>query len=150
MKNAEPVEVKGGVISVGAPVKKMVADNFMTIGTAAHQVDPVHGGGIALAMKAGRIAAKVAAAAWEKKDFSEKTLSAYETEWRAKEEKKLEKRLLLRKVLEKLSDDDFNAIIRLLDSSDLERILGGDFKPVVTKVIAKRPSILRVLSALIG
>ncbi|MCX6767361.1 MAG: geranylgeranyl reductase family protein [Candidatus Micrarchaeota archaeon] len=150
MKKAEIIEVKAGIISVGAPVKKMVADNFMAVGTSAHQVDPVHGGGIALAMKAARIAAEVAAKAHSARDFSEKTLSAYETQWRAAESRKLEKRLLLRKVLEKLSDDDFNAVIGMIDSQDLEKLLSGDFKPIVTKVVAKRPSILKVATALLG
>jgi digeranylgeranylglycerophospholipid reductase len=150
LKKAEPIEVKAGIISVGAPISKMVANNFMVIGTAAHQVDPVHGGGIALAIRAGRIAAKTAYKAFEAGDYSEKLLSEYEKEWRAKEAKKLEKRLLLRKVLEHLSDDDFNALLTLLTSEDLEKILSGDYRPVVTKVVAKRPSILKVASALLG
>ncbi len=150
MKGAEPVEVKAGIISVGAPVKKMVKNNFMTIGTAAHQVDPVHGGGIALAMRAARIAAGVAAKAMERNDFSEKILSEYEREWREKEGAKLEKRLRFRKVLEKLSDNDLNAVFGLLDSRDLGKILSGDYKPIVSKIVAKRPSMIKVAGALVG
>ena len=43
----------GGVISVGAPIDSFDKDNCMVIGTAAKQVDPIHGGGIALAMEGG-------------------------------------------------------------------------------------------------
>ncbi len=148
-KRAEVVEVKAGNIWVGAPLKEMTKDNFMVIGTAAHQVDPIHGGGMALAMEAGEIAADVAVRAVEKKDFSKKFLGEYEASWRATEEGKLLKRLKLRKVLEMFTDEDFDRVFELLDEKDLERVLGGDFKPVVSKVLVKRPSLLKVLKALV-
>ena len=148
-KNAEVVEVKAGNIWVGPPLKELVKDNFMVIGTAAHQVDPIHGGGMALAIEAGVIAAETALKAARAKDFSKRALGEYETRWRAAEEGKLAKRLRLRKVLELFTDEDFNRVFELLDEKDLERVLNGDFKPVVSKVLLKRPSLLKVLKALI-
>jgi len=147
-KNAEIIEVKAGNIWVGAPLKEMTKDNFMVIGTAAHQVDPIHGGGMALAMEAGEIAAEVAVRAVKEKNFSKKFLSEYEARWRAAEEGKLLKRLKLRKALELFSDEDFDRVFELLGEKDLERVLDGDFKPVVSKVLVKRPGLLKVLKAL--
>ncbi|MFH0835590.1 MAG: geranylgeranyl reductase family protein [Candidatus Micrarchaeota archaeon] len=147
---AECVEVKGGVISVGAPLKSLVTDNFMVIGTAAHQVDPIHGGGMGLAMEAGIIAADVAVAAFEKNDLSAKSLMPYQEKWLGAEEDKLEKRLKLRKVLEVLSDDDFNHIFNQLSNDDLDMVLKGNFAIPAAKVLAKRPSLLKVLGPISG
>lgn len=147
--NAYPVEVKGGVIPVGEPCKKIVANGIMVVGTAAHQVDPIHGGGIGLAAEAGIIAGSVAAEAAKAGDASERFLSKYDKEWRAKAEKKLLSRLKLRKVLEKLNDDDWNAIFEHLDSNDVDLLLRGHFAGVAKKVITKRPQLLKVVSALL-
>lgn len=149
-KNAQTVAIKGGTIPVGEPLKKMVCDGLMVVGTAAHQVDPIHGGGICLAMDAGAIGGRVAAKSALAGDTSEKALFAYEKEWREKREKKLLKRLLLRKALEKLSDDDFTAIFKVIDQGDIDNLLKGNFLPTVTKVLKNRPQLLKALAALMG
>ncbi|PJD01295.1 hypothetical protein COU38_01775 [Candidatus Micrarchaeota archaeon CG10_big_fil_rev_8_21_14_0_10_54_18] len=147
--DATVVEVKGGVISVGAPIKKMTSDGFMVIGTAAHQVDPIHGGGIGLAIEAGLIAAKHALKAFESGDYSDAALSGYEKEWRGLEEEKLGKRLKLRHVIEKLSDDDFNHVFNETRSKDLDEVLNGHFQGLAARIVLKRPSLLKVLKVLI-
>ena len=146
---AEPIEVKGGLISVGAPIREFVKDNFMVIGTSAHQVDPVHGGGIGLAVEAGFIAGNVAVEAVEQKNFSKEFLAKYEREWRAREDDKLEKRLKLRHVMEKLSDDDLNHVFNEINDSDVDALLRGEYKGIVAKILLKRPSLLKVVSALL-
>jgi digeranylgeranylglycerophospholipid reductase len=150
MKKAEPVELKGGIISVGRSLDEMVGDNFMVVGTAAHQVDPIHGGGMGLAMEAATIAAETALDAWKSKDFSEKKLAPYEEKWKAGAGKKMDKRYKLRKVLEKLSDKDWDTITAELDSNDLDRLLRSDFSPVVKKILAKHPHFLKYLSVLLN
>ncbi|MGB9635396.1 MAG: geranylgeranyl reductase family protein [Candidatus Micrarchaeia archaeon] len=149
-KDASIVAVKGGAIPVGAPIKEFALDGFMVVGTAAHQVDPIHGGGIGLAMNAGRIAGTVAAECVKDNKTSKKELDRYKDLWYAEEWKKFSKRLTLRKVLEKFNDDDFNVIISSLDSKDMELTLNGDFGPVVKKVLVKRPQLLKVLTALVN
>ncbi len=148
-RDAKIVEVKGGVISVGAPIDHFVSDNFMVIGTAAHMVDPIHGGGIALAIESGKMAAEAAIDAFKKKDLSQKQLAIYEKKWRASEGQKLQKRLLLRKVMEKLSDDDINFIFSHLDDEKVQAILEGRYKKIVAEILAGRPQLIKVLSALI-
>lgn len=148
-KKAEVLEEKGGVISVGECLKELVKDNFMVIGTAAHQVDPIHGGGIALAMKAGAIAGDTAIEAWRKKDFSKKSLSPYTEQWNSTEAKRLDKKLVLRKVIEQLNDSDYNAIIEALDEKELDKVLKGEYKSAVARVLLKRPQLLKVLGVLI-
>ena len=128
---------------------EFVKDNFMVIGTAAKQVDPIHGGGIALAMECGIMAANVVLKAHAKKDYSKQTLFEYEKIWRDGPGRKVAKRLMLRKVMEKVSDDDFNYIFNTINDSDLNQIMNGQFAGPVAKVLAGRPQLLGVLSALV-
>ncbi len=141
----------GGVISVGAPLNEFVKDSCMVIGTAAKQVDPIHGGGIGLAMEAGFIAGHVAAKAHAKKDYRKEALLEYEKAFRSEPQlgPSLAKRLLLRKVLEKVSDDDLNHIFNCITDKELPDIMNGNFAPSVTKVLAGRPQLIGILRGLL-
>ena len=150
LKDASTLIDFGGVISVGAPIDEFVKDNVMVVGTAAKQVDPIHGGGIAIAMESGILAANTAIKAFEKKDFSKQSLYEYEKLWRADLGKKMAKRLLLRKVMEKVSDDDMNHIFNTITDADLNQIMKGQFAGPVAKVLVGRPQMLGALSALIS
>ncbi len=147
LKDASTLLDFGGVITVGAPIDEFVKDNCMVIGTAAKQGDPMHGGGIALAMESGMLAASVVAKA--QKDYSRERLFEYEKRWRETAGKKVAKRLLLRKVLEKVSDDDFNHIFNSITDQDIKLAMEGSFAGPVGKVLVGRPQLLGVLSALI-
>lgn len=70
----------GGVI-VHPTVKRTVADGVMLCGDAAHMVNPLSGGGIVNAMKAGRLAAQVASSALAAGDTSAERLQRYHAEW---------------------------------------------------------------------
>ncbi|HEY9449583.1 MAG TPA: NAD(P)/FAD-dependent oxidoreductase [Gemmatimonadaceae bacterium] len=72
----------GGVI-VHPTVKRTVTDGVILCGDAAHMVNPLSGGGIVNAMKAGRLAAGVAAAALSAGDTSAERLQRYHAEWMA-------------------------------------------------------------------
>ncbi len=147
LKDASTLEDFGGIISVGAPIDSFVIDNFLVVGTAARQVDPIHGGGIALAMEAAAMAAKAVIAA--NKDYSEAKLKPYEKVWRAGPGKKVARRLLLRKVMESATDDDFNHIFKTIKAEDLDHVMQGNFAPSIAKVVARRPQLIGILKALI-
>ncbi len=148
LKDASIMNEFGGVISVGAPMKEFSKDNFMVIGTGAKQVDPIHGGGIALAMESGLMAGEVILKALENDDFSEDRLKEFDQAWFASPGKKCAERLLLRKVTEKLSDDDLNYIFKAIDDKLLNQVMKGNFISPVAKVLGGRPQLLKVLSAL--
>lgn len=150
LKDASTLLDFGGVISVGAPLDRFVDDNIMVVGTAAKQVDPIHGGGIALAMEAGIIAAGVADSAIEKNDFSKEKLFEYEKTWRMGAGKKVLNRLLFRKALEQFSDDDLNHIFGTITQNDLNSVMQGNFAAPVAKVVAGRPQLLGVLKTLVS
>lgn len=70
----------GGVI-VHTTIKKTYADGVLVAGDAAHMINPLSGGGINNAMKAGRLAGCTAAAAIREGDTSERRLSKYHQAW---------------------------------------------------------------------
>jgi digeranylgeranylglycerophospholipid reductase len=87
MSNYFPTGVRlgytvGGVI-VHPTVKRTVADGVLLCGDAAHMVNPLSGGGIVNAMKAGRLAAEVATAALAAGDTSASRLQRYHDGWMA-------------------------------------------------------------------
>ncbi|MFH0884721.1 MAG: NAD(P)/FAD-dependent oxidoreductase [Candidatus Micrarchaeota archaeon] len=148
LKGASTLLDFGGVISVGLPIREFVKDNCMVIGTAAKQVDPIHGGGIGLAMEAGLLAADTAVKAHAKKDYSREMLFEYEKRWRSITGSTLENRMKLRKVIEKVSDDDLNHIFNTLTEKDLDEVMRNNFAPAALKVVAKRPQLLALLRGL--
>jgi len=82
----EPVtKVQGKYVPSEGPIPKTVSGNGMVVGDAAGQVISVNGGGIPLAMIAGRICGNVAGDSV----INGTSLQAYETEWRDIMEKPL-------------------------------------------------------------
>ena len=150
---AKTVAIKGGIIPVGAPMTdEAVGDGIIVAGTAAHQVDPIHGGGICLAMEAGKMAGEVAAKHALSKSCTRANLLEYAEAYKKTRAPKLLKRLKLRKVLEKLSDDDFNAVFAHLDDNDIDNLLKGNFAAVVgkmSKLLFTRPGLVKVMAALL-
>jgi len=72
----------GGVI-VHPTVKQTVADGLLLCGDAAHMINPLSGGGIVNAMKAGRLAAQVAVDALAAGDLRASRLAGYHAAWMA-------------------------------------------------------------------
>jgi digeranylgeranylglycerophospholipid reductase len=150
LKNSSKLQDSGGIISVSAAIDSFAKDNFMVTGTAARQVDPIHGGGIAMAMEGGLLAASTIMKAHKANDYSEKMLKEYETKWRSTLGKKVAKRLLLRKVMEAASDDDFNHIFKTINQHDLDEVMKGNFAGPVAKVVAGRPQLIGILKGLVS
>lgn len=99
--------VAGGVPC--APLmEEVVTDGLMLIGDAAHQANPLTGGGIVLSMLASRIAGKVAAEAIKDKDVTKKRLSAYAREWEKTYGSSHRRSYRLKEAVYKLTDDDLN------------------------------------------
>jgi digeranylgeranylglycerophospholipid reductase len=70
----------GGVI-VHTTIKRTVDDGLVLCGDAAHMINPLSGGGIVNAMKAGRCAARVIVAAIADGDTSASRLQRFHDEW---------------------------------------------------------------------
>ena len=133
------LEINVGVVPVGGFVKELAKDNVVVVGDAARQVNPMHGGGMAEAMEAGTIASKWIVKALEEENLS--LLQNYTKEWWETDGKRLEKVLKVRRVTEKLTDEDFDIFIQVLSSADAEKIAGGDYLEVI-KALLKHPKVI--------
>ena len=141
-ETASPIEINTGGVPVSSSVETFVTDGLMVIGDAAQQVNPIHGGGIAIAMNAGKIAAEVAAKAIKEGDFSRERLYEYEKIWRSTNGKKMEKLLRLRNFLEKLGDDDFERFAEILTGADIVKLTEADYGYLLKTVITKFPKLM--------
>ncbi len=149
LRNGSILEVNAGGIPVGGFLKNMVLNGFVVVGDAAHQVNPIHGGGMKEAQIAGKIAASVIADALAKGDVSEKTLKKYNEIWWKERGKELEKVQKLREVIEKLSDEDLNFLAENITGEDLINFTHGKNLGKLAKILMKRPSLVKLARALI-
>lgn len=127
-----------GLVAGGVPcaitLKKMVANGLMLIGDAAHQANPVSGGGIVSGMIAGKIAGEVAARAIAGGDASEKGLKAYPDAWNNNIGKQHRRFYRLKEAIYKLTDEDLNQTAALLNALPMaERTLFNIFKSALIK-----------------
>ena len=118
----------GGVI-VHTTIKKTYADGVMIAGDAAHMINPLSGGGINNAMKAGRLAGCTAAAAIREGDTSERRLAAYHTAWMDLLGEDHLKYYRIKQALERVDDAFYNSLARTVNRIPVEkRTLGRIFR----------------------
>ncbi len=125
--------VAGGV-PCAPTLKQIVADGLMLVGDAAHQVNPMSGGGISTAMLAGRIAGRVAGEAVEMGNLTAEKLQEYAKEWHQAEGKTHERFHKIKQAVYKLTDADLNetavAVLRLPPE---KRTIGRIFRTALVK-----------------
>jgi len=128
-------------IAGGVPCAKtcdeIVKGNVMIVGDAAHQVNPVSGGGIISGMIGGMIAGQVAVEALEKKDNAH--LQEYQNRWQKRLGWRHEVFYHIKEAIYNFSDDTLN---KLCDHAqqlpDEKRTVGGIFRTALWN----QPSIL--------
>jgi digeranylgeranylglycerophospholipid reductase len=139
-RGARTAYTVGGVI-VHTTIKRTCTDGVMVAGDAAHMINPLSGGGIVNAMKAGRLAGRVAAAAICEGDVSERRLAAYHRAWMNLLGEDHLKYYRLKHALEELDDACFNALARTVNTIPLrERTLGRIF----THALVRHPQLIPV------
>ncbi|HIE34368.1 MAG TPA: NAD(P)/FAD-dependent oxidoreductase, partial [Candidatus Altiarchaeales archaeon] len=144
-KNSSPIEINSGGVPVSSGIDTFVADGFMIVGDAAQQVNPIHGGGIAIAMRSASIAADVAAGAIKEGNVSGERLYEYEKIWRETEGRKMEKLYRLRMFLEKLDDKDFEKLAEILEGRDIMELVEGRYKFLAKLFATKAPQMLALM-----
>ncbi len=76
-KSVNTLSSGGGIVSVRHPIWSAVSPGVMFAGDSALQVNPIHGGGLDPAIRAGYYAAETAIQVLESQDFSKRTLWNY-------------------------------------------------------------------------
>ena len=105
----------GGVI-VHTTIKQTYADGVLVAGDAAHMVNPLSGGGIVNAMKAGRLAGRAAAGAIRAGDTSASRLSCYHAAWMKLLGDDHLRYYRIKQALEGLDDAFFNGLARTVNA----------------------------------
>ena len=131
----------GGVI-VHTTVKRTVADGAVLCGDSAHMINPLSGGGIVNAMKAGRLAANVIASALRAHDASAARLQRYHDDWMALLGDDHVRFYRVKEALNKLDDGFFNGLARTVSRiPETKRTLGRIF----AHAMVKHPSLMPVI-----
>ena len=132
----------GGVI-VHPTVKRTVTDGLILCGDAAHMVNPLSGGGIVNAMKAGRLAARVGADALARGDTSAARLQRYHEEWMSLLGEDHLRFYRVKEALNRLDDEFYNRLARTVNGIAPEkRTLGRIF----ASALVQHPTLLPVVA----
>jgi digeranylgeranylglycerophospholipid reductase len=117
MKNfpdASNITTMAGSVPISPALEKIVVNGLLLVGDAAHQSNPLSGGGIVNAMIAGKLAAETAVEAIHKGDVSEKRLSGYPRKWKKAEGNNNARSYKIKKTVSRFSDEDFNKTAKML------------------------------------
>jgi len=149
LRDGSIIEVKGGGVPVGGVCDRFTTDGLMLVGDAAHQVNPIHGGGIGLGMASAEILAKVAAEAIKANNFSDQYLSRYKRDWDAEYGAWIRKLLKLRMFQEKLTDEQVNMLSGILKGDDLFDLASGNYLKIAKFMLTRAPQIGRLAMSLL-
>ena len=142
---ATPVELNMGGVPVNGPVKKTYAGGLMVVGDAAGQVEPFTGGGIHVTVQCARIAGEVAAESIEKENTSDNFLKEYEKLWQKEVGKDLKQSLKYRKILDQLTDEEMNSVVKFIKEQGMESIS----KMALLGFVREHPQFLKLLKDII-
>lgn len=135
--NSTTLAMVVGSVPVGKTLQEIIADGVMVVGDAAHQVNPVSGGGIGTAMIAGEIAGRVGAEAIKTGDVSKKRLAQYPKEWDDVYGSHQRRVYRVKEAIHKLKDGTFNAAAAALKQRSDVRL-----RDVFMTVLRHQPSLL--------
>lgn len=112
--NASIVATVVGGIPIDGKPRPISANGLMVIGDAAHQADPMTGGGITNAMIAGQLAAQVAASAIRQGDLSGEMLRQYDERWQKEVGRAFKPILSIRDQVMEFEDSFFDELAEML------------------------------------
>ena len=131
-------KVCGGVICA-APLKEPIKNGLMLIGDAAHQTNPMTGGGISSGMKAGVIAGQVAVKSVKNLKFDKDFLSKYPKLMFKEFGNRYTKLYKIKETISKLKDSDLNDIAEKVSKVPLDQ---RSLVTVFKMAVYKRPSLI--------
>jgi digeranylgeranylglycerophospholipid reductase len=132
-------------IYVGGPAPRFIAGRRILVGESAGQVKPTTAGGITTSMFGAASAAKWATEALRKGDPA--LLGKYQTEWESRFQREMNSMLRLRRVFEKLSNQDLDAMMKAMATPKLIlKLSQSDFDFHATAILGALglPGLLRV------
>lgn len=137
--DGEIVEVVVGGVPVKGAIETAVADNVMLAGDAARHADPITGGGIINAMKAGYHAGITAFEAVEAKDYSAGFLKRYNERWRSDFGENLVRNKKLQEKMVKLDDATLDKLTKSLEGVPIGEM---SVRRLALELFRKHPKLL--------
>ncbi|MEM2995083.1 MAG: NAD(P)/FAD-dependent oxidoreductase [Candidatus Bathyarchaeia archaeon] len=133
-------------IPLGGPIPKAYANGFLAVGDVASQVKPTTGGGVIFGLSCARVAAEVVFEALQKNDFSSAFLGLYQKRCRINYGFDVKVMLRIRKMLDGISDEKLDEVIRLCKRLNLNEALHGvdeiDFQGKTLLKLLRNPKML--------
>jgi geranylgeranyl reductase family protein len=102
-----------------APIPCTYAERTLVVGDAAGLVKPTTGGGIYYSIVSGQIAADVLTRCLERDELNAAALKAYEDAWRLRFHQEFAAQLALRRLSERLSDGEIDALFTLAQTDGI-------------------------------
>jgi digeranylgeranylglycerophospholipid reductase len=133
MPKGRVLQMMAGGIPTSGPIKSIASDGVMLVGDAAHQSDPLTGGGIINAMRAGVMAGKTAAKAISSENISQVVLREYEDLWMSSFGKHLVKSYNAKRFFLSLDDNDFNHLAKSLHGRNISNMRTKDLLKFLIK-----------------
>ena len=128
-----------GGVPCASPLKNPVANGLIVVGDAAHQVNPVSGGGITPAMKGGMFGGLVSAESVKNNNTSEEFLNKYTDLVQKDFGNRHNKLYKIKEAMSQLSDKDLNTIAdKIASIPQKDRSLAKVF----TTAMMKKPSLI--------
>jgi len=106
-----------------APIDRSYRARVLAVGDAAGLVKATTGGGIYYSLLSGGLAAGVLASALAAGDLSERALGEYERRWRAALGDELAAQMALRRIADRLSDQEINSLFELARTDGIMPII---------------------------
>lgn len=120
------VEYQGGVIPVYDPFMKTQSENTFIVGDAAGHVKATTGGGIIPGMKAARVLSETLG-----------TKKNYETAWKKEIGTELFLHLLIRRMLNRFTESDYNSLVSLFSQDRMKTLLESQNRDKLSKSFLK-------------
>jgi digeranylgeranylglycerophospholipid reductase len=139
MPDARLLDLVVGAVPASGPIENTISDGVMLVGDAARQSDPLTYGGILNGMKAGMMAGEIAANVTPEGDFRRTVFKAYEERWRSNFGKEIRRNYKLKSFISKLTDQDLNSLLHVLESQDTSRM---DLEGLVKQLFRLNPGLL--------
>ncbi|TRZ68609.1 MAG: NAD(P)/FAD-dependent oxidoreductase [Methanothrix sp.] len=133
MPQAKILEMIAGGVPVSGPIESTTSNGVMLVGDAARQSDPITGGGIINAMRAGVMAGEVAAELVPQGDLSREALKIYEDRWRDTIGKQIGRNCSVKELFVTLTDSDLNGLVHSLEGEDVANLELKDLLKLLTK-----------------
>jgi len=137
--NVSILTIVSGGVPCSKPIREPIANGIMLVGDAAHQINPMTGGGIASGMRGGQIAGETAVKALGFNDFSKEYLNSYSKKMFKVFGKNHDRFYRIKETVNQLTDDDLNYIANQVSKiPENKRTITSIFKHAVYK----KPSII--------